>query len=169
MNLGEGTRRLALLLGVVGVIVGGFVSYMELQAVPSQRERHSRFERLVTSDVVQKERKCRLLGYTSGCSMVKLPPGATLDKPKYTIEELDGSPLASELSKGSISKIHWAKDYSVESIETDDGQTLYPTPAPSAWTYLWVSLVWIVPGFFIPWGVVRAIGWVGAGFVASQR
>ena len=31
MNLKEGTRRLALLLGVVGAILGGFASYLVLQ------------------------------------------------------------------------------------------------------------------------------------------
>jgi len=42
MNLREGTRRLALLLGVVGTIFGGFASYMELQTVQNQRARHNR-------------------------------------------------------------------------------------------------------------------------------
>ena len=31
MNFKEGTRRLALLLGVLGTIVGGFASYIEFQ------------------------------------------------------------------------------------------------------------------------------------------
>jgi hypothetical protein len=40
MNLAEGTRRLALLLGVVGAILAGFASYLELQTVLGQRARH---------------------------------------------------------------------------------------------------------------------------------
>ena len=74
MNLREGTRRLALLFGVAGVIVGGYGSMLVL---------------------------------------------------------LD---------------IH--------------GRT---TPS-SAWEYLCIPLFPII-GFFVPWGAVRAIGWVGAGFV----
>ncbi len=168
MNLKEGTRRLAMLLGVVGAILGGVVSYMELQTVLSQRERHNKFERLANSEVVQDERKCRLLGYTSGCSMIQLPPGATLVKQKYTIEKSDGTPLTSELSKGGIGKIHWARDYSVESIETEENDYLYPGPAPDRWEYVFIVFFPIL-GFLIPWGAVRAIGWVGAGFIQSSK
>ena len=140
MNLREGTRRLALLLGVVGAIFGGFVSYFQLQSVTDQRARHNRFEQLANSDVVKQERKCRSLGYPSGCSqMPPLPPGFTLDKPKYTIENSDGTPLASEVKKGGINTIHWAKDYSVESIETEPNFYLYPEPVPGAWEYVLID------------------------------
>jgi hypothetical protein len=57
MNLREGTRRLALLLGAIGAILGGFVSYFELQTVLSQRAQHNKFDQLANSDVVQQERK----------------------------------------------------------------------------------------------------------------
>lgn len=57
MNLGEGTRRLALFLGVVGAILGGFASYLELQSVLSQRARHNAFQSLAGSESVQRERK----------------------------------------------------------------------------------------------------------------
>jgi hypothetical protein len=169
MNLREGTRRLALLLGAVGAILGGFVSYLELQTVLSQRSQHNKFEQLTASDVVTQERKCRLLGYYSGCSeLPPLPQGYTLDKPKYTIEEPDGRPGASELSKGDIKTIQWTKKYDVESIVTEDGQTLYPTPAPSVWLYLLVALFPVL-GFLIPWGAIRAIEWVVAGFVQPSK
>jgi len=209
MNLREGTRRLALLLGAVGAILGGFASYAELQSVLNQRERHVKFELLANSDHAQKERKCRLLGYASGCFQIKLPPGATLveqdqkkqtptkfdpnapytavpDDPyaataepsktngvptKFSATEMeDAVPLPSEVNAGGIKTIYWAKGwaYTIESIEIDDGQTLYPTPAPSAWLCLLIALFPAI-GFFIPWGAVRAIGWVGAGFVASSK
>lgn len=57
MNLKEGTRRLALLLGVFGAIIGGFASYLELQTVREQRASYAKFEQLTASDVVQQERK----------------------------------------------------------------------------------------------------------------
>jgi predicted small secreted protein len=145
MNLREGTRRLALLLGVVGTILGGFASYLELQSVLEQRARHNRFEQLATSDVVEQERK-------SQAGWVSIDP--------KTEERVDWYQL---IDKGGINTIHWTKDNEIESIGTQDGQTLYPTPAPSAWLYLLVALFPIL-GFFIPWGAIRAIGWVGAGF-----
>ena len=169
MNLREGTRRLALLLGAVGAVLGGFASFLELQSTLDQRTRHKQFEQLANSDVVKQERKCRSLGYASGCSQVPPPPpGYTLDKPKYTIENSDGTPLASEVNRKGIRTIHWAKDYSVESIETEPDLYLYPEPAPGAWESLLIVLFPIL-GFFIPWGAVRAIGWVLAGFVQGSR
>jgi hypothetical protein len=231
VNLREGTRRLALLLGVVGAILGGFATYVELQTVLNQRARHNKFGQLAGSDVVQRERKCRLAGMTRGCSddpyaatAIQAPAGdpyaataelsyrpqkvkQTLHDPKFyelssaaqqkVLATLDpvyaqlplqeqvkvlqigrqkygGSaagattPVPSEVDKSGIKAINWSQDYAVESIETGDGQTLYPTPATSAWTYLLIALFPIL-GFFIPWGAVRAIGWVGAGFVASPK
>ncbi len=56
----------------------------------------------------------------------------------------------------------------VSSIETEDGQTLYPTPSPALWTYFLIALFPIL-GFFIPWGAIRAVGWVGAGFVQPSK
>jgi hypothetical protein len=172
VNLREGTRRLALLLGVVGAILGGFASYVDLQTTLAQRTRHSRFEQLANSGVVQHERKCRLAGITSGCSDLPndfvLKPTQGSASTQYldpqTGEPIQGWEEPSQVNKGGIKAIRWGKDYGVETIETDDGQTLYPTPAPAAWGYLLVSLFPIL-GFIIPWGAVRAIGWVIAGFV----
>jgi hypothetical protein len=74
----------------------------------------------------------------------------------------------SEVNKEGIKDIFWTKDLGVNSIETEDGQTLYPTPSPAVWEYLLVALFPFL-GFFIPWGAVRAIGWVGAGFVKPMN
>lgn len=68
MNLKEGTRRLALLLGAAGAILGGIASYIELQEVFSQRARHNKFEQLASSDVVKQEQQSWTLTllYTPG-------------------------------------------------------------------------------------------------------
>jgi len=233
LNLKEGTRRLAVLVGLAGVILGAFASYIELQSLLSQKVRHNAFEQLTASDVVKHERTCRLLGYTSGCSQIELPPSAVFDRqsqadpyaataeksdPPLTVQGPDGktyqfppgtdkaaeiryfkrkgirsdpfaaiaepsssdvpakfssesiTPLASEVNIGEIKTINWTMGtgYGVQSIETQDGQIHYPTPLLSAWRYLLIALLPIL-GFFIPWGTIRAIGWVGAGFVASSK
>ena len=223
MNLKEGTRRLALLLGVAGAILGGFVSYMELQTLLNQRARHSQFERLANSDVVKQEQnswpltlrykpdraietfrrlseneqqgvfdrltseeqgdliaklKCEPLpsGYPSTATTVenllKIPnhPGYHLDvkDDPYACSADTGDPPISTMNEGGIKAIHWTKTLGSESIETEDGQTIYPTPAPSARLYLLIALFPVL-GLFIPWGAIRAIGWVGAGFVASPN
>jgi hypothetical protein len=156
MNLKEGTRRLALLLGVVGAIAGGFVSYLELQTTLEQRARHNRFEQLANSPVVQQER-VRLMALTNqhratACDIL----GAKLDC------------YSSQVSGDGIGMIDWNSGYKVYSIETQDGQTLYSTLAPEAWQYLFVVFLPIL-GFVFPWGTVRAIGWVGGGFIDKSK
>jgi hypothetical protein len=205
MNLREGTRRLALLLGVVGAILGGFASYAELQSVLEQRARHNRFEQLAALDVVQQERKelqaepndwqkvpddkwAKYAVKSDDTPQIDAKTGERVANPqtaehgpwekypekstahKYYITDEDGTVLTSQVWVGEVKTINWTmgKAYAVKSIETVDGQTLYPTPAPSAWMYLLVALFPIL-GFFIPWGAIRAIGWVGAGFVARPK
>jgi predicted small secreted protein len=150
MNLSEGMRRLALLLGAAGAILGGFASYMELQTVLSEKEYHDRFEKLANSDVVRQERK-------SQAGWVSVDPKTGKSDDWYQL-----------IDRGGIKTIHWTKDNEIESIGTQDGQTLNPTPAPSARQYFLIALFPIL-GFLIPWGAVRAIGWVVAGFVAGQK
>jgi hypothetical protein len=57
MNLREGTRRLALLLGAVGAILGGLLSYSQLQSNLHQRADHQSYERMANSSVVDQARK----------------------------------------------------------------------------------------------------------------
>jgi hypothetical protein len=166
MNLREGTRRLALLLGLVGLIVGGFFSYLVLQSVMSQRADHQRFEGLADSSVVEQARKERFGPWDAAGSPIQpFDP-----KQPYCIADHDRNELdysASEPNSSGIRTVHF-ENREIASIDTTDGQTLYPTPAPSAWLYLLIAL-WPVLGFFIPWGATRAIGWVAAGFVAGPR
>lgn len=238
MNLREGTRRVALLLGAVGAILGGIASYLVLQPAIEQRSSYNRFERLANSKVVQQERKSLqaepndwqtvptpqidpktveriqaapefipddpiqdfiALPLDKQLSMFKELPPNKQDKllvqlrkrrsqnpsapqnaqsvPRFgpPVQPNDlvawsatGRPVTSQPNKAGIKNIHWTENFGVESIETEGGETLYPTPAPSAWTFLLVAVFPCI-GFLIPWGTVRAIGWVGAGFAASPK
>jgi len=303
MNLREGTRRLALLLGAVGAIFGGFVSYLQLQSTMRQSADHQRFEHFANSDLVEEakhwytlapeqrdkaialmipehklklakalgfngtptlaadlarrpqapsddvvemfrslppdkqkeyfermspEEKIKLyqslMGTTSDAKVSAQPPlqfdpnapytqvqpaakkgmaggkTPTVDQPNdwQTVEPKDwqtaskskvylddnGNPISAapaprvdstatlsdvgEIDKDGIKTIRWTSDHKVESLETQDGQTLYPTPAPGLWSYVTIAVLPLL-GFFIPWGAVRAIGWVAAGFVAGSK
>jgi hypothetical protein len=210
VNLKEGTRRLALLLGVVGAILGGFVGYLQLQSELGQRARHNRFEQSASSPVVrqawkscfersapqetappdhlatqwkalnpqqrqlamsrmtadQKLKLATALGYKQD-SPNPLPPAKFIPPFCYTPiadpKVSDYTPV--ELNADGIKTVHF-ENRAIASIETQDGQTLYPTPAPGAWSYAGIALLPLL-GFFIPWAAIRAIGWVLAGFVAS--
>jgi hypothetical protein len=152
----------------------------------SQKARHNRFEQLANSDIVKQARKA-IQGSELPIKIdpvtgervetaAKLGPSPNSAPAKFDwtvvetcpLDSSDGSGCTTEVRKEDMKTIHWAKGLGVESIETEDGQTFYPTPSPSAWTYLLIALFPVL-GFFIPWGAIRAIGWVGAGFVASAK
>jgi hypothetical protein len=153
-NFKEGTRRLALLLGVAGAIYGGFLSYGELQSIAEQRASYIKFEQLTSSPVAEQAQNSIRLACTQD------PTDKQCGDDRY--------PPMSEVNSGGIKTIYWSKDYKVQLFQMDDGQNLFPTAAPAAWDYLLVVLLPVI-GFLIPWGAVRAIGWVLAGFIHSSK
>ena len=175
MNLTEGTRRLALFVGIIGAVVGGVASYAVIRNAMEAQSRHNAFELLANSDVVRRERK--------SWEGAKLPPGAVPsssevgqnaeerppDEPKgWEVVSVLGTGQAVEFNPDHLKTIHWTKDLGVESLDTVDGKTLYPPPAPSRWLYL-LAAICPVLGFALPWGLIWAVGWVGAGFLATSR
>lgn len=152
MNLREGTRRLALLLGAGGFLFGGFVSYFELNDLLNQHRLHNQFSALADSVEVKKLSKEHIESKDPWESYV------TSIQPKCC----------------GIKTITWDKDHifnnvnGIYSIEISSGQTLYPTPAPSIWMYVLVVLFPFI-GFLVPWSIIRAIGWVCAGFFQPAR
>jgi hypothetical protein len=126
------------------------VSYLELQTVLAQKTAHQQFEQLADSQIARQAREKAMRDF----ARVTNPP----------VTDPDG--WEDPVNSGGIGTINWSHHYGFKSIETQDGQTLYPTPAPSAWLYLFIALLPIL-GFLIPWGAIRAIGWVGAGFVQT--
>ena len=177
MTFKRGMRRLALFVGVLGAIAGGLASYFDLQSLLEQRERHNAFERFANSAVVQAERK-RLQapdpfaayggktiksgadpksteGWVVSDSPVPPPP------PGFILDH-------SDVNKGGIKSLFWANNYEVKSLETEDGQSLFPEPAPSFWLYP-LAATFPFLGFLAPWGLVSALIWVGAGFVDAPR
>jgi hypothetical protein len=226
VNLREGMRRLALLLGVVGAILGGFASYLELQSILNQKERHNKFEQFAKSDVVRQEQKSwpLTLLYTTDKALEafrKLPKNQQLDvidhltrkekdellaklnckplqqeesiaaetrkdlvtDPKYPGWEVvpgpekdvsnacsaeASDPPNSTINRNGINTIHWTKTLEVDFLDMADGQVLYAESAPNRWLYLLVVILPLL-GFGLPWGLIRAVGWVGTGFFTSTK
>jgi len=110
VNLREGTRRLALLMGVAGAIVGGFASYLESERLD-----------------------------------VKMPPNGS-----------------------GIKTISLRDDCKVGTIETGS-EFLFEDLTPNLVSTCLLASTFPILGFLVPWGLVRVIGWVGAGFVQSSR
>ena len=153
MNLKEGTRRLALLLGVAGALGGSFVSYLEWQELHSKKTRRDRFEQFATLDAVKHLSK---------------------DHQQKKDDPLDANIRSVMPGCCGIKEIVWDRDHvwndggGIYSIETLGGETLQPWSAPSAWEYLFATVMPII-GFIIPWGLIRAIGWVMTGFVQPSQ
>lgn len=185
MNANEGMRRFALFLGCIGAILGCTASYLELQNIQNQTVRHNRFERLADSDVVKQERVL-----VQRTTPDPIAPEIDTSSPEFDpvqafieLPENKKSAVVLQLSPekqtklfnqvrslrlNGIRAIHWTQDLGIASIETDEGQTLYPTPTPSRWLYIWSATLPLI-GFLSPWGMVRALEWVRAGFTASAK
>jgi hypothetical protein len=154
MNLREGTRRLALVLGVVGAILCGVLSYAQLQSTLSERADHQKFEKLANSPTaVQAHKEVRMPGPWDKYDALAFKAGGT---------------FGTDVNDGGIKKIFWNRKYRIASLETEDGRTLYPTPAPGLWSYVLIGILPLL-GFLIPWGVVRSLGWVVTGFLQQTN
>lgn len=197
MNFNQGMRRLAIFAGVLGAVAGGFYAYRDLRKVPSDRYQHDVFEKLAASDIVNQIRSQRLLEAANGTPFIEdsssdvdnqpnavtssepeikgLPPGAIVEplngsttKPPPMTLPKDFSGRDRPTATNGIKTIYWKPDFSVDSFEMLDGGVVSSKPAPSAWSYfLWV--VFPALGFFIVWGAIRGIAWVGAGFFQMPK
>lgn len=152
MNFNQGMRRLAVFAGILGAIAGGFHAYKELQDIPAERFQHKVFEELAASDDVTKE-QTRLRAEEK----TRLRAGIEVSSVPW-----------SEVNGERIKTIFWNRDFSVYFFEMEDGGDVSSEPSPSAWTYL-LGVVFPALGFFIPWGAIRAIGWVGDGFIQTRK
>ena len=176
MNLREGTRRLALLLGVAGAIAAGFYAYILLYATLQQRSAHQRFQ--VAANRIERLGRAVQNQYPVYTGMDASDVGwRVLTKyPQFWPWVSGRTNLEPELPKAWSPSAApnreqtdpWqtaAKqtDWRIWGITTPDGQTFLPTPAPSEWSYLLILLT-PIGGFIVPWGIIRAIGWVVAGF-----
>jgi hypothetical protein len=184
MTFRRGMRRLALFLGVLGMIAGGIGSYIELSSLLAERSNHRKFGQLVSLDAVQNERKL-LKSLDSGVVPrtgdeynTPIPPGATIGSPAPPNGEKffpnpDYRPPAGQgseqtkLTKSGIAEIHWTPDNEVDYLKAIDGQYYFAGFAPGWWQYL-LALALPVIGFLIPWGFVNALVWVGFGFIEPQ-
>jgi hypothetical protein len=208
MNVKEGMRRLALLIGVLGTALGCFSSYVVLRDALGSRARYKAFALLGTSDVVQRERKKvqeeresffrpwadpwdeyreapkdiaitwksfsperreDLLAKMTPEQKLKLR--TVIDQQTQQGQQDPYAEIAmpvSNVNESGIKTIVRKKDYGIYSIETEDGATLYSTPAPTLWPYLLAALSPVL-GFVVPWASIRALAWVGVGFFERSK
>jgi len=64
-----------------------------------------------------------------------------------------------------MAKAHYSAA-DISGIEPDDGQEVYRADLPGLWSYLLIP-VFPVLGFFLPWGAIKTLTWIGLGFSRS--
>ena len=83
MNIREGMRRVGILLGAAGALVGGAVAFSQSQTVWGLRARHRRFEAVMATPTMQKVAKSVSTRASQAQPVPDPPTGYTLD-PKPT-------------------------------------------------------------------------------------
>jgi len=142
MNAREGFRRLGLVLGVIGFLGGAIAGYIFFDDIWQQRARYKAFSSLVNSPEVKSN-----------------PPSFFGGNPVFDKEHP---------SKLGIRVIQYdnsqdGKPAQVAAFEMEDGTFLYKGEGPTVLSYL-LPFAFPIIGFLVPWGVIKLLVWVGAGF-----
>jgi hypothetical protein len=157
MNIREGTRRLALVVGVIGALAGLYPSFLMAPDLLRQRESHNLFQKLVSSTSVRND----------VAMLEKLratPPGYGMIATEFGEKARNQDHIAKINYGRSDDGVHMR----VDSIEMEDGSTVYNIAYPSTWLIL-ICLGFPFLGFLLPWGIVMAIGWIVSGFAQAPK
>jgi hypothetical protein len=179
MNVREGVRRLGLLLGACGAILGAFLAYTDAKQTWERFTSHNRFQSVMAgSPTMQKvaaahgtvflflnsgNEEIGRLTYEDGTireteprsTMPELPPGAT---PMYILL----------VNRDGIKEVGIGEDGLVHSVELSTGETVISVDPPPLKAYL-VPLLYPILGFLLPWGAIRVLTWVASGFVPQRN
>jgi hypothetical protein len=191
VNIKEGMRRVGILLGVAGGLFGGVLAYLEGQSLWNARAAHLRFESVMASPTMQQITKAAALRPVSrfgGIAVECVVPdfdsrAASLTARQRssfgdlaatesanddgTCDVLRGHPLLDGNHDG-INAVHINADKTVSSVKLSTGELVKRTESPQLKVYLSLFLYPVV-GFLLPWGCMRLLAWVGAGFVTPLR
>lgn len=187
MNIKEGTRRLGVVLGILGGAAGVYIGYAQEQPLWKARAAHSRLESVMALPTMQKVAKAArdyqndwfvrnaphpFSGRVDYGALATLPRGYVLDPPAKkdifdTVEneqlERTESILVS-VNLDGIKQVTVDKTGIVSSVELSSGELIVRVDPPPLRAYL-VLLLYPVIGFLIPWGALKTITWIATGFV----
>jgi hypothetical protein len=150
VNIKEGMRRLGIVLGLVGGAIGAMSVYGGALHLWNAHVFHRRFESLMSSDTLLKVAK-DIKAFNTQAWKEGLNSGAV---------------NSVEVNQDGIRDVTVDKTALISSIVLSSGESIPRVDAPTLSEVLAVLLYPIV-GFLIPWGVVRVIVWLGAGFVSK--
>ncbi len=155
INAREGMRRLGLLLGTLGAIVGCVYLFAFGDELLEKRARAKEFREL--SSVVQEVVRATPL-HAEEHPELRLANGYEYVDPTWLRSREDA------LRSHGISSVEWSKNGdTIYAITTVDDTNHYDTSAPKWWDYIGVLFLPAL-GFLLPWGTIRILVWVGGGF-----
>ena len=186
MNVREGVRRLGILLGACGGILGGCFAYRDAKATWDSHIAFRKFESLMATPTMRKVAKTALdyqhdnpQGTTNGDGgdwFERNKPdardekhgesgGVRADPWEEAAKEYKREPggIVVAVNLAGIKHVTVNKSGLISSIELSTGEHIQRTDAPRAQTYVGI-LLYPVLGFLIPWGGIRILAWVGSGF-----
>ena len=199
MNFKEGMRRVGILLGVIGAIIGGVASFEEASRVWRQHVANRQFERALAVPAVQKiptSARTAAIAPEQGVSVTK-QRGNPWDRPvapsvkedwfeankpkeaetgsrerhmakpweKYQQRWWENDPIVQgtvQVNAGGINSVTIDGGL-VSTIELSTGESVQRTASPALYAYF-QPLLYPLLGFFLPWGAIRALTWIGVGF-----
>lgn len=184
MNLREGMRRVGIVLGVLGFLVGGTIGYLRLRKA---WRNHTRFERLCSLPIMGGVRTAIKEGHA--------PPPKTLPADVWdrTLDELGIGRVPIARKAAWFEKhvpglddpnIEWTVDVrgvdGVQTVDADKSGVITAIQLSSGeWVHkepqtlrahlaffggLLLLLLYPLIGFLIPWGAIRTLAWVVSGF-----
>jgi hypothetical protein len=183
VNLREGMRRLSILLGVCGGIVGASLAYGELRATWDAHEAFAKFESTMASATMQKVAKATSKIQNDEWVKYQQPTdhGKSDTIPKqnqirsdpwqeaaneYSRKEPSG--FTANVNAGGIRQVTSDARGLITSICLSSGETIQRVEAPSTKAYL-IPFLYPVFGFLIPWAAVQLLAWVGGGFASQPK
>lgn len=194
MNVREGMRRLGILLGACGAILGGCLAYSDARTTWGSYAAHRKFESLMASPIMQKVAKAardylrpniygdfrvvksQVLTYSDGTIWENVaevsPSPPDFDQWKAEQQRLDELKVAGAIPVSvyldGIKQVTVDKAGVVVSIELSKGESVQSVEPPAMKAYA-VPLLYPILGFLLPWGGIRLLVWVGSGFFGENR
>ncbi len=172
MNIKEGLRRLGIVLGALGGVVGVMAGYTGAQDLWNHRAAHKKFQSLMASTTMLKVAKVEnqpeakpgpwdeySTRRTAKLSDIDITDSQDERGGRYLLK---AHPLLAGNHDG-INSIHLDRARIVSSIELTTGEWVHKTEPPYIQSYFGV-LLYPILGFLLPWGAVRVLIWVGIGF-----
>ena len=146
MNLREGMRRVGMVLGLIGFCVGSFVAYDYITPLLRQ-----------ATEAREYQAQLRVQGTES--------PKRGTGKYKADLSKYGTVTTAGPAHEGPARQQRDSAGDAAQKSSAD----LYPTfsKIPSFWQYL-PALAFPLLGFLMPWGAIKALTWIGTGFVTSS-